>query len=243
MTKVLMIASGKGGTGKSTVASFLSDALASLDRKVLLVELDAGLRSIDVISGVSQDAVYDLGDVLSGRCEAEKAMIHKESQPLVSIIPAPYSSDFLDFTGFENFINSAYGDFDYIVIDTSAGLGPAFKAAVKVANIGIAVLTPDLICVRDARVITDAMYDRGIRDIRLVINKFSYDLFRHTGYADLDEVIDDACGQLLGLIPMSNEIAIASQKGTGLSQASKEAAVFKAIASRLEGNEIQLIIQ
>ncbi len=243
MTKVLMIASGKGGTGKSTVASFLSDALASLGRKVLLVELDAGLRSIDVISGVSRDAVYDLGDVLSGRCKAEKAMIHKESQPLVSIIPAPYSSDFLDFTGFENFINSAYGDFDYIVIDTSAGLGPAFKAAVKVAKIGIAVLTPDLICVRDARVITDAMYDRGIRDIRLVINKFSRDLFRHTGFADLDEVIDDACGQLLGLIPMSNEIAIASQKGTGLSQASREATIFRAIASRLEGNEIQIIIQ
>ena len=243
MTKVIMIASGKGGTGKSTVAAFLSDALASLKKKVLLVELDSGLRSIDVIYGISRDTVYDLGDVLSGRCEHEKAMIHKESQPLVSIIPAPYSSDYADFEGFESFINSVYGDFEYIVIDTSAGLGRAFRAAVGVANIGIAVLTPDLISVRDARIVTDGMYDRGIKDIRLVINKYSPDLFRHSGFADMDEVIDDACGQLLGLVPMSNEIALASQKGTGLNPASKEAAIFKAIASRLEGNEIQIIIQ
>ena len=241
MATVLMIASGKGGTGKSTVATYIATELALKNKKTLLIELDAGLRSIDVISGIHQ-AVFDIGDVLRGRCDAYKAMSSSPQTENLSIIAAPYKSYDTDFSNFKQVTDSLYNDFDYIIIDTAAGLGNAFYAACKSAVMGIIVVTPDIISVRDGRLVSDELYNNGITDIRLIINKFSEQTFKFSGIQDLDAVIDDVCAQLLGVVPMSRQVAVNAISGSRLVQGSQEKLIFSAISDRIMGKEIQIII-
>lgn len=241
MATVLMIASGKGGTGKSTVATYIATELALKNKKTLLIELDAGLRSIDVISGIQQ-AVFDIGDVLHGRCDAYKAMSTSPHTANLSIIAAPYKNSDTDFSNFRQVTDSLYNDFDYIIIDTAAGLGQAFYAACRSAVMGIIVVTPDIISVRDGRLVSDELYKSGITDIRLIVNKFSDQTFRFSGIEDLDAIIDDVCAQLLGVIPMSRQIAVNAISGSPLMQGSQEKLIFSAISDRITGKEIQIII-
>lgn len=242
MATVLMIASGKGGTGKSTVATYLATELAQKNYKTLLIELDAGLRSIDVISGIEQTAVFDIGDVLRGRCDAHKAMSVSPYTPNLSVIAAPYKNSGTDFSGFRQITDSLYNDFDYIIIDTAAGVGEAFYAACKSAVTGIIVVTPDIISVRDGRLVSDELFKNGVKDVKLIINKFSAQTFKFSGFEDLDAVIDGVCAQLLGVIPMSQQIAVNAINGSQLSRGSQEKVIFSAISERITGKEIQIII-
>ena len=242
MATVLMIASGKGGTGKSTVATYLATELALKNNKTLLIELDAGLRSIDVISGIEQTAVFDIGDVLRGRCDAYKAMSASPYTANLSVIAAPYKSSDTDFSNFRQITDSLYNDFDYIIIDTAAGVGRAFYAACKSAVTGIIVATPDIISVRDGRLVSDELFKNGVKDIRLIINKFSPQTFKYSGFDDLDAVIDGVCAQLLGVIPMSKQIAVNAINGSQLMAGSEEKLIFSAISERITGKEIQIII-
>lgn len=242
MATVIMIASGKGGTGKSTVATYVATELAQKNCRTLLIELDAGLRSIDVISGIDTSAVFDIGDVLQGRCDRYKAMSVSPYTDNLSVIAAPYNSYNTDFSNFKQVTDSLYDDFDYIIIDTAAGVGNAFYAACKSAVMGVIVVTPDIISVRDGRLVSDEMYNNGVNDIRLIINKFAPDTFRYSGYDDLDAVIDGVCAQLLGVIPMSRQIAVNAISGSQLTLGSQEKMIFSAISERITGKEIQIII-
>ena len=242
MAHIIMIASGKGGTGKSTFATYLATELALKKKKTLLIELDAGLRSIDVISGTGQQAVYDIGDVLDGRCDAYKAMIVSPHTDNLQIIAAPYKNFEADFSLFRQVTDRLYNDFDYIIIDTAAGLGKAFQAACKSAVTAIIVVTPDIISVRDGRLVSDELYNSGIHDIRLVINKFERQTFRFSGFEDLDAIIDRTCARLLGVIPMSKQIAVSAISGEQLSVSSQEKQIFNAVAQRIMGKDVQIII-
>ena len=242
MATVIMIASGKGGTGKSTFATFLATELAQSNNKTLLIELDAGLRSIDVIAGISQEAVYDIGDVLAGRCSAQKAMISSPHSRNLFIISAPYKNYDTDFEGFKPVVDSLYDSFDYIIIDTAAGLGNAFYAAAKASVMGIIVVTPDVISVRDGRLVSDELFNEDVGDIRVVINKFSNQTFRYSGFDDLDAIIDGVCARLLGVIPMSRQIAVNAINGQQLAVGSQEKQIFSAISQRISGKDIQIII-
>lgn len=242
MATVMMIASGKGGTGKSTFSAFLSEELAVAGKKTLLIELDAGLRSIDIITGAERQAVYDIGDVLAGRCTIEKAMLQSQHSKNLYIVAAPYRNFDSDFSQLKTVIDSLYQKFDYIIIDTAAGLGDAFYAAAKVAVIGIIVVTADAVSVRDGRLVSDELYDSGVKNIRLVVNKFSHQTFDYSGFEDLDEVIDAVCARLLGVIPFSQDIVVSSMRGTTLTPG-RDKQIFSAIAQRIMGKDIQIIIK
>ncbi|MEG1862376.1 MAG: P-loop NTPase [Oscillospiraceae bacterium] len=243
MAQVIMIASGKGGTGKSTFATYIATELALLNKKVLLTELDMGLRSIDIISGTSQLSIYDISDVLMEKCTAQKAMITSPYTDKLSIIPAPYTNNEINFDRLKVVVDELYGDFDYIILDTAAGIGKAFRAAAKVSNTGIIVATADAVSVRDARIVSDELFAKGIKDIRLVINKFSKQTFKYSGFNDLDAVIDQTQAQLLGLIPQSQEIMVSAMNGTLLSSSCNEKHIYTAIAERLTGKQRQIILQ
>ena len=242
MAQKVMIASGKGGTGKSTAASYISLELAFAGKKVLLVELDAGMRSIDVICGVTGEAVFDLSDVLTGKCPVQKAAVKSPYSENLSVITAPYKADMTGFDNYKSLVASADSDFDFIVTDTRAGLGVPFRTACAVSDVGIIVVTPDVISVRDGRLVSDEIFDAGIPDIRLIINKFSPETFKYSGLDDFDRIIDDVCARLLGVIPMSAKIAASAIGGVQLGANDKEKIIFKAIADRLLGREIQILV-
>lgn len=158
---VIMVASGKGGTGKSTVAVLLGAELAARGRRVLLVELDSGLRSVDYIAGVYGKTVYDVEDVLNGRCEAGKAVVESPVYRNLYVISAPYSGGHILPAALRVFVEKVGPVFDTIVLDTAAGMGVPFEAAMGVAHRALLVLTPDPVSIRDGRIVCDALEAGG----------------------------------------------------------------------------------
>lgn len=243
MAQIIMIASGKGGTGKSTVATFLAQELAFNGYKTFLTELDMGLRSIDVLSGVSEMAVYDIGDVLQGGCSVQKAIITSPHTDKLHIMPAPGKKSGVKFENLKKLTDSIYNSYDFIILDTAAGMGEAFMAALAVSSMAVIVATPDEISVRDARIVSDEIFGAGISNIRLVINKFDKNTFKHTGFEDADQIIDACCAQLLGVIPYDVSVQLASMAGKPLQHDSLTKKIFQSICDRINGKHTQMNIR
>ncbi|MBE6887862.1 MAG: septum formation initiator [Ruminococcaceae bacterium] len=243
MAQVIMIASGKGGTGKSTIATFMAAELSLRGHKTFLTELDMGLRSIDIISGISENAVYDIGDVLSGECSWEKAVVVSPYTKNLHIMPAPGKKNGVEFENLKKLVDEIYGEYEYIIIDTAAGLGDAFNAALAVSAMAIIVCTADAVSVRDARIVSDEIFYNNVRDIRLIINKFDKNTFKHSGFTDGDQIIDACCTQLLGVIPYDVNIQVAAMDGKPLTTDSLSKKIFSAICDRLQGRHTQMIVR
>ena len=239
---VIMVASGKGGTGKSTVAVLLGAELAARGRRVLLVELDSGLRSVDYIAGVYGKTVYDVEDVLNGRCEAGKAVVESPVYRNLYVISAPYSGGHILPAALRVFVEKVGPVFDTIVLDTAAGMGVPFEAAMGVAHRALLVLTPDPVSIRDGRIVCDALEAGGCPEIRLIINKVPRTL-ANCGIQSLDECIDTVGAQLLGVVPYSAALLRAGATASALPKEEKAARVFAAMAARLCGVHVPLIVR
>lgn len=241
--KRIAFVSGKGGTGKSTTSVFVGGALAKLGRRVLLVELDCGLRSVDIIAGISGDTVYDIRDVLTGVCEPEKAMVESPFNKGLYIISAPYAGGEITAEGIEALCTRLAPGFDYILLDTAAGFGEPYAAAVAAAQMMVLVLTPDPVALRDGRLMADDLAARGVQ-MRLVLNRVNREhILRDKVLADLDEAIDLVGVQLLGVVPDSGAILKAGALGDPLPKNSTEQAVYNAIAGRLDGQRVPLVYE
>ena len=157
----IMVCSGKGGTGKSTVSVLLGACLARLGRKTLLVELDSGLRSVDIIAGVYGRTVYDIEDVLCGRCEGAKAVVPSPLYHGLSVISAPYEGGAVEAAPLGRLLTAMRPYFDFILLDTAAGMGAPFTAASTVADKALLVLTPDPVALRDGKIVADRLLAGG----------------------------------------------------------------------------------
>lgn len=241
--KVTMIASGKGGTGKSTVSVLLGSRLAARGKKVLLIELDSGLRSVDIIAGVYGKTVYDLEDVLSGRCEGGKAVVESPIYPGLSVISAPYEGGAVRGDALEVLTKRMTDYFDEIIMDTAAGMGEAFQAAARVSDRALLVLTPDPVALRDGHIAADALLDGGMRTVRLVMNRVRADSFRTSGVRDLDECIDTVAVQLIAVLPESAEVQRAAAQGQPLAAGCMAYRAVDALAARLQGELVPLVVR
>lgn len=239
---ITMVTSGKGGTGKSTVAVHLAGALAKLGRQTLLVELDSGLRSVDIISGVYGRTVYDIEDVLSGVCEGSRAVVKSPFSEGLSVISAPVSGGAVETQSLQLFCQKMTPFFDEIVIDTAAGLEAPFRAAAAVCHRAVLVVTPDPVAVRDGRVVSDLLFDAGVRNLRMVINRLQPARLKRMGIPDLDWCIDQVAARLLGVLPESESIALCAANGEPLPKDCREAEIFARMARRLNGDECPLVL-
>ena len=238
----IMVCSGKGGTGKSTVSVLLGACLARLGRKVLLIELDSGLRSVDIIAGVYGRTVYDIEDVLCGRCEGAKAVVPSPLYPGLSVISAPYEGGAVEAAPLGRLLVAMRPYFDYVILDTAAGMGAPFTAAAAVADKALLVLTPDAVALRDGK-----MADRllaGTRPqsaVRLVMNRVRRESFgKNASVADLDECIDTVGAQLLAVIPESRTLQLAGANGTIPPAGDPAVIAAQAMAKRLCGQRVPL---
>ncbi len=239
--KVIMVVSGKGGTGKSTTSVYLAAGLAANDKKVLLIELDTALRSVDIISGVYGKTVYDISDILGGKCETHKAILESPLYKNVWVVSAPYEGeDAISKQSLEMFCDKVKDTFDYIVIDTAAGIGDAFTAAKSVSDLALIVITPDPIALRDGRIVSDNLYKNDYNNFRLIINKVKHKNIKKSELINLDECIDTVCAQLIGVIPESDDIHNCGTKGKKLPRNTQAWKVYQNIAARILGEDVSL---
>jgi septum site-determining protein MinD len=244
MGLVFVIASGKGGVGKSTIAANCGVNLSLLGKSVILIDTDCGLRSLDFLLGVSNKVVFDINDVISGKCELQKAIVECDKFPNLSLLPASQSLlyNYIPAEMMKKLCKQLSYYYDYVIVDSPAGIGESFKSAAAAASMAIVVATPDIICVKDAGRVGSILTSMGLKNIRLIINKIKPKLIKKGLMSNLDDVIDEASIRLIGIVPDDEEITIATCQGkipTGKKVISRQA--FRNIAKRLTGEYVPLM--
>lgn len=246
MGETVLITSGKGGAGKSTFAVNCGAALARMGRRVLIVDADAGLRAIDLMLSVQDSVIYDLSDVLAGRCEPVKAILSTGVEGLF-VLPAPLDPADGSFEpeGMRRLCRGLTNYYEFVLIDSAAGMGPEVMTAAAGAGRAVIIATPDPVGVRDAGRIAVALEAAGLTKLRLVLNRVRPRLIRHRAAAALDRAIDDTAVQLLGVIPEDEAVVLATFEGHPvlLEEKSRKnaAGAFGNIARRLVGEEVPLM--
>ena len=238
MAEIIVIASGKGGVGKSTVTVGLSHALKRLDKKVLAIDFDIGLRSLDLLFGVREKVLYNWGDLVMERCQKADALIDADG---VNVIPAPFSGDEkYEEPDVLKTVELFDEDYDYILIDAPAGISSGFHLACFCADRALVVSTPDDVCVRSVNIAANKIVEMGISDVRLVINKFVVKYSLKKKFLNIDDVIDHTEVRLIGIVPFDKKIGFASMNAFSLAKRTQSVKAFDRIASRIIGKEIPL---
>ena len=235
----IAIASGKGGVGKSTLSALLAQEFAARGRRVLLIDCDIGLRSLDLILGVDEHVLFTWADIALGRCALKQAVM-AYSQNL-HLLCAPLSTEVALAEDMLHNIVSTCGEYDVILIDAPAGIGFGFRAAVKAARRCLIVSTPDPVCVRSVSVAARQALRLGCQNIRLIINRFDRARTLKGAGLMLDELIDRSEVQLIGVVPQDTGLFLQTANGASLREGLVSEAVAR-IASRIEGENIPLYI-
>ena len=243
MGAVTVITSGKGGVGKSTLATGLGSALARRGKRVLLIDGDAGLSCLDHMLDVAEERVYDISDVIAGGAELNQAIYPCSWQEGMYLLAAPSREEDVVSPGvMKQLVGALSRYYDHILIDCPAGLGAGFESAVAAAQRALLVSTPDPVCLRNAARTRVALEHEGLLQQRLVVNRFSGEAFRRQGvYHSLDDVIDAAGVRLIAVIPEDPGLAAAGAGGSGFPEHTQGALAIGRLAARLEGEQVPLV--
>ncbi len=237
---IAVVTSGKGGVGKSTVCVGLAVALAERGQRVLVIDTDAGLRSLDLMMGVADQAVHDLGDIFHRDCDPQSTICESPLHPNVFVIPAPNAPEELCTPAEMTYLCRGLAEhFDTVLIDCPAGLGRGFYTAVAAADRAILVTTPDEVCARDAFFTSNRLDNLDI-SYKMIINRMRPKAVKRGAMPDIDEVMDMAQVPLLGVLPEEEAVNLATSKGIGIPKKSHAARCFKNIAARFCGESVPL---
>ncbi len=237
-----VITSGKGGVGKSTVSVGLGRALARRGRRVLLIDCDAGLRSLDRMTGTEENLVFDISDVVYGRCAPAEAIYPCADEPGLFLLPAPSSGENMIRPGvMRKLVPLLKRYYDHVLLDSPAGVGGGFRSAACAADRALLVCSPDPVCVRGTDAVRELLQKLSLREMRLIINRFNGEFFSETGvFGDLDSVIDAAGVRLFGVVPEDFSLAAAFLKGRKAKDGSQGMMALCRMAGRLEGEAIPI---
>ncbi len=243
MSNIIAITSGKGGAGKSTVSAGIGQALAKRGKKTVVIELDAGLRGLDIMLGVENQVVYDLGDLVSGACSLDDAAVSIDGCPNLFLIAAPTMlPEGLDKPELAQVIQALSSWFDYVILDLPAGIRFSLQLIPRLADMTVIVATPDYVSVRDSNRVASALTELGVTNCRLLINKVNTKYRKMNIIKDLDEVLDGVGVPLLGVLPEDLQIKSVFSCGGQLEKETAPAVIFERIAARIEGEYTPLYI-
>jgi len=237
----IMITSGKGGTGKTSLTAAVASCLAALGYRVLCVDLDIGLRNLDIALGLSDRALMDFSDVMARRCSLLSAIVEHPDISRLYLLTAPMTLDEPDMQAFCRVVKDARDCFDFILMDSPAGLGDGFRLAMQAADRAIVVSATDPAALRDAqRAVSELV--RTVKDIHLVMNRVQPKLINKLR-TSIDHAMDTAGLPLLGIIPEDQAVMVAAMTGVPLVlMTSKGAApAYLNIARRLLGQRVPLL--
>lgn len=245
MGESIVITSGKGGVGKTTTTANIGTALASLGKRVVVVDGDTGLRNLDVLLGLENRIVYTLIDVIENRCRTKQALIKDKRFPNLFLLPTAQTKDKNDITPQEmlKLVTELKEDFDYILIDCPAGIEQGFENAIVGADRAVVVVNPEITSVRDADRVIGKMDARGLEDHKVIINRLNYDMAKNGDMLGTDDIIETLSIKLLGVVPDDRNITVSTNKGEPivLNSESISGKAFMNIARRLIGEEVPLL--
>jgi septum site-determining protein MinD len=243
--KVITIASGKGGVGKTTTTANLAVALAKSGQKVVCIDADIGLRNLDVVLGLENRIVYDLVDAVEGRCRLKQAMIRDKRLPELYLIPAAQTRDKTAVTPSDmiRLCDELRPDHDWILVDAPAGIERGFKNAIAPADMVIVVTNPEVSAVRDADRIIGLIEAEEKGPAQLVINRLNPALIRRGDMLNAQDVLELLAVELIGIVPEDENVVISTNRGTpiALEGKSKAGQAFLDIAHRLMGEDVPMM--
>jgi septum site-determining protein MinD len=240
--KVITITSGKGGVGKTTATANIGTALAELDQKVVCLDADIGLRNLDVILGLENRIVYDLVDVVEGRCRLRQAMIKDKRLPELYLIPAAQTRDktAVSPSDMVKLCEDLRSEVDFVIIDSPAGIERGFRNAIAGADEIIIITNPEVAAVRDADRIIGLIEAEEKGPAQLILNRIIPTMVERGDMLGADDILDLLAIQLIGLVPEDENVLVSSNKGVPivLENKSKAGQAFRNIAKRITGEDV-----
>ena len=245
MGEAIVITSGKGGVGKTTTTANLGTALALLDKRVCLIDTDIGLRNLDVVMGLENRIIYDIIDVIQGRCKLKQALIKDKRFDCLYLLPAAQTSDKTALTpeGMEEIVAELTEEYDYVLIDCPAGIEQGYKNAVAGADKAIVVTTPEKSSVRDADRIIGLLEKEDIESPLLVVNRIRNHMVKNGDMLEVEEIVQILSIDLLGIVADDDEVIKASNHGEPVvfHPNTKASIAYRNIARRVLGETVPLL--
>ena len=240
--KVITVTSGKGGVGKTTTTSNLGVALARNNQKIVMIDADIGLRNLDIVMGLENRIVFDLVDIVEGRCKPRQAMIRHKLFPELYLIPAAQTRDKTAVSPADmiQLTDMLRDDFDYIMIDSPAGIERGFRNAVAAADEVLIVTNPEVSAVRDADRVIGLLETENKAPGRLILNRVNAEMVRRGEMLSPDDVTDLLAIQLIGIVPEDENVVPSSNSGipVTLNDNSRAGMAYRNIARRLMGEKV-----
>ncbi len=243
-SRVITITSGKGGVGKTTTTANLGTALAMQGKRVVVVDSDIGLRNLDAVLGLENRIVYDLVDVVEGQCRLRQALIKDKRLPDLYLLPAAQTRDknAVNSVQMEQLCQQLRKEFDFVIIDSPAGIEQGFRNAIVGADEIIIVANPEMASVRDADRIIGLVEAADKPEPRLILNRLRSDMVRRGDMMDVADVLEVLGIDLLGIIPEDEMIIITTNKGEPAvyEKRSRAGRAYLNTVQRILGEEVPL---
>ena len=241
----IVITSGKGGVGKTTTSANIATALAMLDKSVVVLDADIGLRNLDVVMGLENRIVYDIIDVIQKNCRLKQGLIRDKRFNNLYLLPAAQTKDksAIEPSQMIELVEELKKEFEYIIIDSPAGIEQGFQYSIAAADYAIIVTTPEISAVRDADRVIGLLEAKGVEEPRLIVNRIRTDMVKRGDMMNIEDISDILAIDLIGVVPDDEEIVISTNKGEpvvleGTALAGK---AYMNIAKRIIGEEVPFL--
>jgi septum site-determining protein MinD len=240
--RVVTITSGKGGVGKTTTTANLGTALVMQGKKVAVVDADIGLRNLDVVLGLENRIVYDLVDVVEGRARLRQALIKDKRHPELALLPAAQTRDKNSVSPAQmaDLAGQLARDFDFVLIDSPAGIEQGFKNAIAGADQVLIVTTPEVSAVRDADRIIGLVEAAELATPQLILNRIKPAMVRRGDMMSMEDVRDILAIDIIGIVPEDEQVVVSTNRGEAVvfDNLSKAGKAYHNIARRLLGENV-----
>ncbi|MDD3853885.1 MAG: septum site-determining protein MinD [Syntrophomonadaceae bacterium] len=242
-SKVIVVTSGKGGVGKTTTVANVSTSLARMGHRVVVMDLDIGLKKLDLILGLENRVIYDIVQVIEGECTLKQALVKDKRFPDLYMLPAAQTRNKDEITPEQVKVlcDELRPDFDFILIDCPAGIEQGFRNAIAAADYAIVVTNPEVSAVRDADRIIGMLESAGFTDIKLVVNRLRPDMVKQGDMLSIDDLMEHLCIDLLGIVPEDKNVVISTNRGEPIILNNRAVAgiAFNNISRRLLGEDVE----
>jgi len=244
--RIILICSGKGGVGKTTLTANLGVALARLGKTVAVLDADFGLRNLDLLLGLENRIIYTAQEVLAATCRLDQALVKHKQQPNLALLPAgnPRMLEWLTPEDMQTIAGLLAERSDYVLIDAPAGIEQGFKNAAGAAREAIVITTPEVSAVRDADRVIGLLATMDVKPVQLVLNRVRPKMMANQEMLAVDDVTDILALPLLGLVQEDERVIVSTNRGEPLTledNPSPAGQAYLNIARRLCGEEIPLI--